>query len=124
MNSAQRQILIVEDDQYIRESIHELLEMENYSVLSAGNGQEALDLLRSAQSLPSLILLDLMMPVKDGFAFCVEQHEDPNLKNIPVVILSADGRAFSRQAETHARAFLRKPVDLDEILNLVKSLIV
>src|SRR5438046_2792257 len=84
-------ILVVEDDPYIRESIQELLELESYTVACAANGKEALDYLEKiGNGLPQLILLDLMMPVMDGFEFRRQQVTSPVLSKIPLIVMSAD----------------------------------
>lgn len=114
-----KKILLIEDDQEISESLKELLEFEGYIVYCAYNGQEALDLLRKSIR-PELILLDLMMPVKNGFEFRKEQKQDPELSEIPVVVMSADGQAEKKLKETEAQYYLKKPFDLQTFLNTVK----
>jgi two-component system phosphate regulon response regulator PhoB len=91
-----RRILIVEDDKYILSAFQDLLNDEGYSVSTASNGQEALDILRASDQLPNLILLDWMMPVKDGLEFRREQSADASLAKIPTVMMSADGAIESR----------------------------
>ena len=81
-------ILIVEDDFDIREALTQILEEEGYAVREAANGREALDV--AARELPSLILLDLMMPVMNGWQFRAEQIKDPRLAPVPVLVISAD----------------------------------
>ena len=83
-------VLLVEDDAAIRESLAELLQDEGFDLLLAANGQEALEILRRGAS-PAAILLDLMMPVMDGWDFRQAQLEDPELRGIPVVVVSAAG---------------------------------
>lgn len=83
-----KRVLLVEDNAGIREPPAELLAMKGHDVLQAGNGREALALLRQ-RPLPGLILLDLMMPVMDGWAFLAEKERDATLAPIPVVIMSA-----------------------------------
>ena len=83
-----RRILVVEDDLYIRESVRELLESEGHTVFSAENGAHALAELEAMRQPPDLILLDLMMPVKDGFQFRTEQRADARFAHIPVVVMS------------------------------------
>lgn len=116
-----KKILLVEDDQDIRETLIELLESEGYEVVPAENGQIGLDKLSSAPTLPNLILLDLMMPVKDGFQFCAEKEANPKFANLPVVVMSADGHIRQNQLRVNARAYLKKPVDIYEILNIVEK---
>jgi CheY-like chemotaxis protein len=118
---AQSQILLVEDDPYIAESLAELLLGEGYAVVSAQNGKEALDYLRSSQSLPRLILLDLMMPVMDGYRFREAQKQDARLADIPVVAMSADRGAQLKTQGTGVRYSLRKPLELDELLRIVSE---
>src|SRR5262249_26330672 len=84
-------ILLVEDDGDTRDGITPVLEGVGYKVESVTNGQEALDQLRTSTAPPCLILLDLMMPVMDGWQFRDEQQRDPFLSSIPVVVVSADG---------------------------------
>jgi len=118
--SRQKHILIVEDDPHILESLRDLLEMEGYVISCATNGKEALGALRAAAKKPGLILLDLMMPVMDGFQFCEEQIRDSDLASIPVVIMSAAGRVKEEDVrQTAARAFLKKPLSLDLILDTI-----
>ena len=116
-------ILIVEDDEPIRDSLIELLEFEGYQVLSTSNGQEALDCLMSLSKdgLPGLILLDLMMPVKDGYQFCLEKNNIITLSEIPVLIMSADNQIKEKQMETKAKDYIKKPFDIEKVLAMVKE---
>ncbi|HXH75599.1 MAG TPA: response regulator [Bacteriovoracaceae bacterium] len=116
-----KNILIVEDDEAIRFSMIDLLEMESYEVHSCDNGQKALDYLASCSKLPDLILLDLMMPVMDGFAFCERQIKDAAISHIPVIIMSADGHVKEKQNKTHSFAYLRKPLDIDCVLQTIED---
>jgi CheY-like chemotaxis protein len=70
-----------------------------------------------------LILLDLMMPVKDGFAFRAEQESDPRLATIPIVVMSADAHIGEKATKIGARAALRKPIDFDRFFALVRETI-
>jgi len=81
-------ILVVDDDEDLRESFAGVLEDAGYEAASAGNGREALDFLRSSPP-PCLVLLDLMMPVMDGLSFITEKEADSELANIPVVVITA-----------------------------------
>ena len=114
-------ILIVEDDRYIRKALARLLESEGYVVDVAENGQQALDNLHQAAELPQLIILDLMMPVLDGFQFRERQARLPRLAGIPVVIMTADGHIDAKKMRIGAVAALRKPADVEEILKTVKQ---
>ncbi len=117
----QKRILIIEDDAPIREVLTEILQLDGYSVITAGNGEEGLQRLAEGPN-PHLILLDLMMPVKDGFAFRTEQRENPNWAAIPVVVLSASANIETRMAAVGEKMpFLKKPVDLDVVLETVRA---
>jgi CheY-like chemotaxis protein len=114
-------ILIIEDDSDIRRHLKRLLESEGYTVEQAENGQAALDLLALSTALPSMIILDLMMPVMDGFEFRERQQLDPRLSKIPILVMTADGRLDEKKLRVGARAALKKPADVDAILALVKE---
>lgn len=114
-------ILVVEDDYDIRDALSDILEDEGYGVFCVENGREALEWLGEHPA-PALILLDLMMPGFDGFRFREVQRADPALARIPVVVLTADRRAHEHQADLEAAGYLTKPVDLDELLDVVRRL--
>lgn len=119
--SGKKSILIVEDDRAIRVSFQKLLQGQGYEVNLAANGQEAIDFLQSAGHGTNLILLDLMMPVKDGFQFREEQLNDSTIAAIPVVVMSADGRVEEKQRITKAVAYLRKPVEIQNVLDVIEK---
>jgi CheY-like chemotaxis protein len=114
-------VLVVEDDVDICEAMRQMLEWEGYDVSCAGNGREALEALRSSAANASLILLDLRMPVMDGYAFRAAQLQDARLSDIPVVVVTADLRAGDGSSSLRADAVLRKPVDPERLLDLVRS---
>jgi two-component system cell cycle sensor histidine kinase/response regulator CckA len=116
-----RTLLLVEDDSDIREALSGLLAMEGFIVIGLPNGREALDWLRKSPR-PELILLDLMMPVMDGWQFRVAQKEDPELAIIPVIAVSADSTA--KAAAIDAEAYLKKPVDYDTLVETIDRLLV
>jgi CheY-like chemotaxis protein len=108
-------VLIIEDDSLIRGAMKMLLEWEGYRVDCAVNGEEGLDRLRG-MALPSIILLDLMMPVLDGWQFMEERRQDPTLAAIPVIVVSA-----LEEAENHWGAeHIRKPFQPPELLEAVR----
>ncbi len=109
-------VLIVEDDLDTREMLGRFLELEGYRVETAENGKRALERLGSGMG-ACVILLDLMMPVMDGWQFRQEQIRDASLADIPVIVVSAAGR--ERLEKIQANAYLSKPVDLDELLGCV-----
>ena len=111
-------VLIVEDDVELRDMMAQLLTLEGFVATTVSNGREALEYLRQGDR-PDIILLDLMMPVMDGWEFRRKQQSDPALATVPVVVLSAlDHR---RAAEVDAVAFLKKPLDFDRLLELVRQ---
>lgn len=113
-----KRILVVEDDTSIRELLVELLESEGYLVFSAVNGLEGLKHLQAAAN-PDLILIDLMMPVMDGYSFRTEQLKNTDWAKIPTVVMSAEANAKDKMKSFSITAFLSKPVELDTILKTV-----
>ena len=110
---------MVEDDDVVRGTLVEALTAEEYDVRAAENGRVALAVLEGWR--PDLILLDLMMPVMDGWAFREEQRRRPGVSDIPVILLSAS-RELSRAREALApRVALAKPFELDELLDAVEG---
>lgn len=113
-----KRILVIEDDNSIRELLVELLESEGYEVSSAVNGLEGLKVLHSEPK-PDLILIDLMMPVMDGYSFRTEQLKHAEWSKIPTVVMSAEANAKEKMKNFNITAFLSKPVELDTILKTV-----
>jgi len=109
-------ILVIDDDKEIRESIQDVLSDEGYSIVLAENGREGMDYLMSTKQLPCLVFLDLMMPVMDGKGFRKEQLRLPELSNIPTILFSANGQLDKRAVEIGMTDYLKKPIDLDELL--------
>lgn len=112
-------ILLVEDDDEVREMLATLLASEGHQVVTAINGRQALDLARRHQ--PALILLDLMMPVMSGEEFLVAQAAADDIRGIPVVVLSAHPNSRRIASELHTAGCLPKPVDLDALLTVCES---
>jgi len=112
--------LLVEDDESIRLALTDMLEDEGFAVTTAVNGREALDLLRRFAP-PEVILLDLMMPVMDGWEFRVEQQSDPALAGIPLLAMSADLSAKARAIA--ADGYIRKPIDFSELLAKLRDVV-
>jgi CheY-like chemotaxis protein len=117
---SKKSILVVEDDRAIRLALCEILDFEGYTVHQTIDGQKALELLQSGVR-PDLILLDLMMPVMNGSQFRDAQLQDPALANIPVIILSADFNIKGASEKLGVARFLKKPVNLDELLLAVSQ---
>ncbi|HEX4925067.1 MAG TPA: response regulator [Bdellovibrionales bacterium] len=120
-SSAQKKLLVVEDAIEIQVLLKKLLESEGYAVVCANNGQEALDVLAGGGGLPDLILLDLMMPVMDGMQFRDRQLLDPKLARIPVVVMTADGNVEAKSKRVNAAEFLKKPLDVDQLLEVIEK---
>jgi CheY-like chemotaxis protein len=118
-SSRQRAVLVVEDDEDIREAMVGVLESQGYCVWAAHHGEDALAQLR-ARGAPSIILLDLMMPVMDGWTFCQEKDKDPALAAIPLVVVSAVPRQDPRNACIHAVGHVSKPLDVGKLLAAVE----
>ncbi len=110
-------ILIVDDDADIRDALIYLLTAEGYAVQGAANGREAIDLLSQGVR-PKLILLDLRMPVMNGWEFLDERRKNAEWASIPVVALSAG--YYGRTVADEVAAFLQKPVDLEELLGFAQ----
>jgi signal transduction histidine kinase len=115
-----RRLLLVDDDAELRSSLSEMLREEGYDVTDAANGSEALELLRELPT-PDLILLDLMMPVKDGWQFRLEQRRDPAISSIPVLAMSADDTA--KAAAIDADLYIRKPFEGTALLRGIRRII-
>lgn len=116
----EKKILIVEDDIDIRDVLKELLELEGYIVSVAENGKKALEILKNKNK-PDLILLDLMMPVMAGLQFKEIQLKNIKIKNIPVIIMSADINFSKNKNNLYKDEFLKKPLDLHDVLNSVSK---
>ncbi|MEA2700114.1 MAG: hypothetical protein QOI66_4385 [Myxococcales bacterium] len=112
-------LLVVEDDEDSRCAIVDLLEETGYTVIAAVNGREALRVLREGL-LPRGIVLDLMMPIMDGWDFRADQLRDPRLSKIPVVLMTAAG--FSPETietQLHGVELVRKPLSAEKFLTAV-----
>ena len=114
-------VMIVEDDRDTREMLGRFLELEGFDVRTAANGQMAFEALREDGSAPHVILLDLMMPVMNGWQFREKQVRDPRFSRIPVVVVTAAGPRDDIPSIT-ADAWLSKPVDFDRLLATIDSL--
>jgi CheY-like chemotaxis protein len=113
-------VMIVEDDRDTREMLGRFLELEGFDVHTAANGRQALDSLRAGDP-ASVILLDLMMPVMDGWQFRAAQINDPDLSHIPVVVVTAAG-AREKIPAISADGWVSKPIDLDRLLATIRPL--
>ncbi len=116
---AARSILVVEDDRDIQHALCSVLREEGYDVSSASDGREAISQLHAGER-PGVILLDLMMPVMGGADFRKVQLGDPQLKDIPVVVLTADGGYREIARALGAAAAFAKPFELDDLLDTIE----
>lgn len=117
-----KHILVVEDSPDLQLLLTQLLSGEGYTISKAFNGQEALQFLRNTTDLPCLILLDIMMPVMDGFEFCLERAKDPRLASIPFVVMTADYNAQAQARKMGAIDVIQKPVlDIDNLLEMAEK---
>ena len=116
-------LLIVDDDVELCESVADALTDAGYDPVTAGDGARALALTHAEQP-PQLILLDLMMPVLDGWQFLDARRSDPLLSSIPVVVVSATPAAFEGrglQEQPEVNAVLSKPIALERLLSFVET---
>src|SRR5690348_14321981 len=114
-------ILIIEDDLDIREVLAETLADRGFGVVTAANGRDAIGVLLSMPDPPSVILVDLMMPIMDGYAFLEECQKDLLLASIPVAIFTA-GNGIDRKRLGAARPVIAKPIDLEKLIRVVDHL--
>jgi CheY-like chemotaxis protein len=110
-------VLIVEDEEDIREGLASVLSARGYRTMTASNGNEALDLVRRRGLRPSVVVLDLAMPVMDGEEFLASQAGDPMLASVPVVVLTAQPRPLDFAS---VKAVFAKPLDLPSLLSTLR----
>jgi CheY-like chemotaxis protein len=115
-----RTVLVVEDHADLREMLAVLLESEGFQVQTASNGKEALDSLKQAR--PSVILLDLMMPVMSGDEFRRRQLQEPEFAHVPVICMTAAHDGPQRAARLHVAQYFQKPVDFERLIVAVREL--
>jgi CheY-like chemotaxis protein len=116
-------ILIVEDDPKNMKLTRDLLNISGYTTIEATNGEQGVEKAKSAK--PDLILMDIMMPKKDGYQACHEIKMDPKTKNIPIVMLSAVGyelnKVLAKQMGTEG--YVTKPFSRQELLDVINPLL-
>jgi CheY-like chemotaxis protein len=113
-------VLVVDDDPSIRKMIIAALRREGYSFIEAPNGKDALDAMRSDR--PDVVVLDLMMPVMSGWDVLRERSADPELTNIPIIVISASrSPEIAVAMDKGICAFLPKPFDIGALSSLVRS---
>ena len=118
-----KRILVVDDDENILNLEKTILEQKGFDVTGAGGGSEALKLL--AEKDFDLVLLDVMMPEVDGFTVCRKIKEDPRLKDIPVIFLTArgGGEALAEGFESGAVMYINKPFTANKLLTIVNTML-
>jgi len=124
--SDQQLILVVDDDTDLVEALAMKLESENFAVAKAYDGIEGFDKIKEQR--PALVILDVMMPRKDGYQLCDELKNDDNYKDIPVILLTAVADAVNSTNYTHmggkttlADDYVPKPIDLDKLMEIVRD---
>jgi DNA-binding response OmpR family regulator len=118
---SQKKILVVDDELDLVETIRFQLETEGFNVITAYNGEDALNLARTEN--PDLILLDIMLPKLDGYKVCRLLKFDEKYKNIPIIMLTARAQEKDKiiGLETGANEYVTKPFDMDKLLEKVKT---
>lgn len=118
---ATKTILIVDDDNSIRNHLARLLTRAGYRIVQSGNGFVALDLLERSAEPPALILLDLRMPIMDGWKFRERQRENPRLAQIPVVVITSTKMTEADMAPIQAAAYLKKPIEAALLIKTIRE---
>ena len=119
LSPCQAPILVLDDDEGMRVPLCRVLEFDGHRTVQAANGRDGLRLLRDGLD-PCLIIMDLMMPEVDGFAFRAEQVADPRLAEIPTIVLTASALTVGTNA-LDASAVVTKPVTVGRVLALVDA---
>jgi len=115
-------LLLVDDDVDIRETCADILHDAGYRVIEASNGKEALAVLEArTEHPPRIILLDLLMPVMDGFAFLAARENDSGLRKIPVVVMTAISEMNRSKIHHDLTRFLAKPFDMRDLLEVAEQ---
>ena len=120
---ARNRVLLVDDDKQILNSLRVYLELENYEVYTAGNGQEALA--KVAEHKPEILVLDIMMPEMDGFEVLEKIKEDNELSLIPVIMLTAKGQPVDvlKGYKMGASSYMTKPFNLNELVENIELIL-
>lgn len=112
-------VLVVEDDEVIRDTLSQLLQDQGYQVTAAQNGRDALEKLGAAPA-PRMVLMDLMMPIMNGWELLAALRSDERWAKLPVIILSAGGEAHGLLKDPHV-CFLKKPIRMASLLEAVET---
>jgi CheY-like chemotaxis protein len=120
-----KSVLLIDDDIDLIDRFKDVFEMEDFNVFTASNGKEALDMLKTMpeSELPDLIMLDYMMPIMNGEKFSQVRQNDPRLRKIPVVLMTANGDLMSIMKKVHVNAYLEKPMDIENVLRVAGNFV-
>lgn len=113
-------VLLVEDNEELRALLADILDLQGFTTVEVANGLEAVAYLSDHEA-PCVIVLDLRMPLMDGWEFRSWQQQHPALRQIPVIILSADGNGERTCAILKPEAYIEKPIDLDTLLAVIRE---
>ena len=113
----QQPILVVDDDHNLRQTIRWMLEEEDFSVRTAADGQEAVE--QALEQQPALIILDMGLPLLDGSQVSAQVRHHYGTA-VPIILITADGQAEEKSRRVGATAFLRKPFDIDDLIDVVQ----
>jgi CheY-like chemotaxis protein len=123
-----RKVLVVDDNPDARETVRFILEAEGYEVIEACDGQMGVEVARSLK--PDLIVMDMMMPRKDGFVACLELKRDPDLSRTPIIMLSGiedhvrgDTASKNVQSGLQADVYMAKPIEAEKFIQVVSELL-
>lgn len=120
---SKKPILIVDDDEDIRETLSDALSFEGYETVTTNNGAQALDYLKKSNTLPGLIILDLMMPVMDGSQFLeiINSEYKDSFAQIPLILATAKGSHSNVPSSELAHERIKKPIELDDLYSIVNK---
>jgi len=119
MSDQRPAVLLIEDNHDARDALQTLLTVHGFEVICAGDGEEALALVRRFP--PCVILLDLMMPRKSGWQFREEQLREPELARIPVILLSGAGALAEKAKDLRVDDYFEKPIDVEALLGRLRD---
>ena len=117
-------VLLVEDDKFLSALLKNRLEKESFNVIHAEDGEEAVNILRTSSSKPDLVLLDIILPKKNGFEVLEEIKQDIEFKNLPIIIISNLGQDddLSRGKELGATEYyIKAQTSIDDLISKIKS---
>lgn len=116
-------LLLIDDNRELSQKFAEFLSLKGYAVQCAANAREAVQQIADSQTRPSLIFLDIMMPVLDGWGFLAERASEPLLADVPVVVISGCHDVTGRAKEAGAVAVVRKPIEPETLLRVVEHFV-